>query len=102
MSGLKSHGKKLSTSHVQTYNEEPIPESTSLPMIITAANSEINQLIADSETPMPNIDIGTSAISSDIGAGSAAAEKKSRHTRLANLGKNIHSKPAIIDMNSEI
>ena len=36
MSGLKSREKKVSTSHVQTINDDPLGDSNSLPILVPA------------------------------------------------------------------
>ena len=96
MSGLKSLEKKVSTSHVQTALNDPLGESTSLPMIATAEVAELSQ--AEQSEMAQRVNIGTSAISSELGLSSEAAGRHSRFYTNQAMNKTA----AVIDINAEV
>ena len=81
MSGLKSAGKKLSTSNIHTAHD---PLQDSAPGLAVIENTELNsQAVIDSDM-IHHANIGTSAISSDIGRDSEVVGRLTRFSRIGN------------------
>ena len=67
MSGLKSRGKTGGrSSHVQTAHNDPLAESTSLPVIVPGTEGNLASQVAIDSEMMQHANIGTSAISSEL------------------------------------
>ena len=103
MSGLKSRGKTGGrSSHVQTAHNDPLAESTSLPVIVPGTEGNLASQVAIDSEMMQHANIGTSAISSEL-AGPASEQQPilgmGRMSRFTNLANAQNKTAAVFDIN---